>query len=156
MVYQKAAQSYRQAHYFTTNPVNLINLCYDGMISSLKLARAAYNAKDYEAKGKALLKAMDILHELNASLDLKKGGEVAMNLRNLYGYIDRLLTEADLKRDLVLLDRTICMLEELGSAWRSIAAPGRRPPVAEKPRQVDMPLGRARSADTDAPRRWDI
>ena len=121
-MYEAAAKSYRQTNVLSADPLKLVRMCYEGAVCSLKLARDAYAARDYEAKGKALVKTLDIIHELNASLDMKKGGEVAKNLRGLYLYMTQALTEADLKRDLKVFDEVIRMLEELESAWKELAS----------------------------------
>lgn len=122
-MYQNATRSYEQVNYFTANPMKLVLMCYEGAIGSLKLARDSYVAGRFEAKAKALQKCMEIIHELNASLDLGKGGECAANLRSLYAYVTQALTEADLKRDIETMNRVITMLEELESAWKAVAAP---------------------------------
>ena len=120
-MYQNATKSYEQANYFTANPMKLVLMCYEGAISSLKLAHESYLAKEYEAKGRALQKALDIIHELNASLDMEKGGEIAKNLRSLYTYMIKALVEADLKRDLTIFGKVIQMLEELEAEWKTVA-----------------------------------
>jgi flagellar secretion chaperone FliS len=122
-MYQSAVNSYHQAQFFTTHPLKLILMCYEGAISSLKLARDSYVAGRFETKANALRKCYDIIHELNASLDLEKGGECAANLRSLYAYMTQALPEADLKRDFEAMDRIIAMLEELESAWKALADP---------------------------------
>jgi flagellar secretion chaperone FliS len=118
---QKVANTYQQANLFTANPVRLIIMCYDGAIGSLKLACQYYAAKEYEAKAKALQKAMDIIHELNGSLDMEKGGTIAANLRSLYLYMIQILLEGDIKKDVTMFNEVIRMLEELESAWKEIA-----------------------------------
>jgi flagellar protein FliS len=120
-MYEAAARSYRQTNVLSADPLKLIHLCYEGAISSLKLARDAYVEQDYETKGKALVRTFDIIHELNASLDMKKGGDVAKNLRALYLYMTQALTEADLNKNLKVFDDVIRMIEELKSAWQEIA-----------------------------------
>jgi flagellar protein FliS len=122
-MYQEATKTYQEANFFTATPIKLVMMCYDGAIGSLKLARESYLLKEYEAKAKALQKAFDILYELNASLDLKKGGDIARNLRSLYLYMIQTLTDADLKKDIRAFDDVIKMLEELESAWVAIAVP---------------------------------
>lgn len=122
-MYQSVVNSYQQAQFFTTNPLKLVLMCYEGAIASLKLARESYLAGRFEVKGKALQRCMDIIHELNASLDLGKGGECAVNLRSLYAYMTQALTEADVKRDIEAMDRVVTMLEELESAWKAAATP---------------------------------
>jgi flagellar secretion chaperone FliS len=122
-MYQSVVNSYQQTQFFTTHPLKLVLMCYEGAIGSLKLARDSYVAGRFEDKAKALQKCIDIIHELNASLDLGKGGECAANLRSLYAYVTQVLTEADLKRDTEAMDRVIKMLEELESAWKAAAGP---------------------------------
>ncbi|MEI7635918.1 MAG: flagellar export chaperone FliS [Syntrophus sp. (in: bacteria)] len=120
-MYEAATKSYRETNFLSADPLKLIRICYEGAIGSLKLARDAYIARDYEAKGKALVKTLDIIHELNASLDMEKGGDVAKNLRALYLYMSQALIDADLKKDLKGFDAMIHMLEELESAWQELA-----------------------------------
>jgi flagellar secretion chaperone FliS len=134
------ANSYRQASILTADPMKLTLMCYSGAISNLKLARNAYAAKDYEAKGKALQKALDIIDELNASLDMKQGGQVAANLRGIYHYLTRTLIEADLKRDLKAFDDAVKMLEEIESAWKIVAAEKNRTAEA-KYKTAGIPYG---------------
>ena len=120
-MYEAASRSYRQTNFLSADPLKLVRMCYEGAIGSLKVSRDAYIARDYEAKGKALVRTLDIVHELNASLDMEKGGDIAKNLRALYLYMTQTLVEADLKRDLKVFDTVIHMLEELESAWQELA-----------------------------------
>ena len=120
-MYQNATKSYEQVNYFTANPMKLVLMCYEGAIGNLKLAQESYLAKEYEAKGRALLKALDIIHELNSSLDMERGGEIAKNLRSLYTYMITTLVEADLKRNLTIFGKVIQMLEELEGEWKEVA-----------------------------------
>jgi flagellar protein FliS len=120
-MYQKVANSYKQTNFHTANPMKLVIICYEGAISSLKLARKLYAAGDYEGKAKAMQKSFEIISEINTSLDLEKGGDIARNLRSLYLYMMKTLIEADLKRDLGMLDEVIRILTELEAAWKEIA-----------------------------------
>ncbi len=126
-MYQNATRSYEQASYLTANPMKLVLMCYEGAISSLKLAQDCYVAKEYEAKGRALKKTLDIIDELNASLNMKKGGEIAVNLRSLYTYMTKALTEADLKKDMVVFAKVTKMLEELETEWKEVAGTSSHP-----------------------------
>lgn len=120
-MYENAVNAYQQTRFFTANPLKLVLLCYAGAIDNLKLARDAYAARDYETKGRALQKTLDIIHELNAALDIEKGGVVARNLRALYLYLTQFLTEADLKKDIAAFDDALKILKELESAWKTVA-----------------------------------
>jgi flagellar protein FliS len=152
-MYENALKSYQQVNFLTADPLKLVLMCYDRAISSLKQACEHYTAKDYEAKGLAVKKALDILYELNASLDMKKGGEIAANLRALYTFMTQALIEADLKKDLAVFHSVIQMLEELEAEWKGIAhtpSPDARPLMAPMPemtkRQPLMAASRAWSA----------
>ena len=150
-MYQKVANTYQQANLFTANPIRLIIMCYDGAIGSLRLARQYYLAKDYEAKAKALQKAMDIIHELNGSLDMEKGGAIAANLRSLYLYMIRILMEGDIKKDVTMFSEVIRMLEELESAWKEIA----HAQVAEE-RPGAYPFPAASTRQCAASQAWSV
>ncbi len=146
-MYRSAKETYQESQFFTASPAKLVLICYEGAISNLKVAKNAYAEKDYQSKAKALQKAFDILYELNASLDLQRGGDIATHLRALYIYLIRSLTEGDLKRDLTAFDRAIAMLEDLASSWREIAKPAGEnlvyPQPAEKNHVTSVPAGKA-------------
>jgi len=150
-MYEAAARSYQQTSFLTADPMRLILMCYEGAIGNLKKARDSYSKKDYLTKGMALKKTFDIIYELNSSLDVKKGGEVAANLRSLYSYMTQALTEADLKKDMDVFDAVIRMLEELEAGWRSIAA---SQPENVKPVLNRVPEASSRSASVG--RAWSV
>lgn len=141
-MYQNVAYTYREANVLTANPLKLVVMCYDGAINSLKIAREAYLKKDYETKAKALQKTLDIIHELDASLDMEKGGDIAKNLRGLYLFMNQALIEADLKRNLSVFNRVIGLLEELLSAWSAIGGNGeaKAPAADREERPAGIPL----------------
>ncbi len=108
--------AYQKTEIITADRRKLVIMCYDGAIYSLKLAKAKYHAKEYEAKASALQNALDILNELRAALDFEKGGEIATNLDSLYSFWTQYIIKADFRRDLQALDRVAAMLEEIKSA----------------------------------------
>jgi flagellar protein FliS len=96
-------------------------MLYDGAIKFLKMAIEQIEAKNPEAKGKYISKAVDILFELNTVLDTEAGGEVAANLRKLYLFMGRHLTEANTEQDIGKIEEVIKLLEELNQGWKAIA-----------------------------------
>ena len=99
----------------------LIVLLYEGAIKFMKLAIREIEANNYEAKGRYLNKAQDIVNELNAVLDVDAGGEVASNLRRLYLFMSRRLSEANIKRDPQMIREVIGLMEELNQSWKAIS-----------------------------------
>ena len=116
-MYGNRAGNYRKNEIMTSDPKRLVAICYSAAIMNFKLAKTKYIEKKYEEKKKALNKALDIVSELMASLDFKRGGEIAANLAALYRYVIQRATQADLERDLNGFDELIHILEELSEAW---------------------------------------
>ena len=99
----------------------LIVMLYDGAIKFLKMAIKEIEANNPEAKGKYISKAIDIVFELNTVLDMDAGGEVATNLRKLYLFMGRHLTEANTEQNTGKIEEVIKMLEDLNQSWKAIA-----------------------------------
>ncbi len=120
-MYRNGISAYKQTKVETADPKTLVIMCYEGMIANLKIAKEKYCFKNYELKAKAIQKVQDILALLMQSLDFERGGEIAVSLESLYGYMSRRLIEGDLQKDLSVFDEIIGMLEELESAWKEIS-----------------------------------
>ena len=99
----------------------LVVLLYDGAIKFLKLAIAAINNGNYADKGLYISKSQNIINELNTTLDMEIGGEIAQNLRQLYQFMGRHLNEANMESDPKKAQEVIDLLEELNQGWRAIA-----------------------------------
>lgn len=117
-----ATATYRQMTVTTQNPGRIIVMLYDGAIHFLKQARIGIQNRDYQKKNATLLRAQDIVFELNASLNMELGGDISKHLRSLYSFILKNLIRVNIKNDVELLDRLTAILEELAGAWRKISA----------------------------------
>jgi len=104
----------------TQNKSRLIVMLYDGAVKFLKLAIKEMEAGNYASKGQYINRVQDIFNELNAVLNMDAGGEVAQNLRNLYLFMNRRLSQANVKRDPQMIQEVIGLLEELNQGWRTI------------------------------------
>ncbi len=111
---------YKQTAVTTQNKGRLIVMLYDGAIKFLKQAIRDIHAKNFESKGRNIGKAQDVLVELNCVLDMQAGGEVAENLRSLYNFMNRHLSQANIKCDVQMIQEVIDLLEELNQGWRAI------------------------------------
>jgi len=96
-------------------------MLYDGAIKFMRLATKELEAKDYEAKGRYIDRAQDIINELNAVLDMESGGEIAANLRKLYVFMSKRLSEANVQRDPQMIREVISLMEELNKGWKAIS-----------------------------------
>lgn len=103
------------------DPHKLISLLFQGALLEIANAKNSILRKDTISKGKSISKTISIIGEgLNASLDKKVGGELALNLSSLYDYMVVRLVDANLKNDIAILDEVSRLLTELKGAWESI------------------------------------
>ena len=114
-------KAYTDSSVTTQNKGRLVVMLYEGAIKFLKLAIKEIEARNYEAKGQYINRAQDIINELNAVLDMEKGGEIAVNLRKLYIFMGSRLAEANIKRDVNMIRDVIGLMEELNQGWKEIA-----------------------------------
>jgi len=114
-------KAYQDSTVTTQSKGRLIIMLYDGAIKFMKLAIRELEANNYEAKGRYINKTLDIINELNAVLNMNAGGEMASNLRKLYGFMTKHLSEANVKRDPQMIREVIKLMEELNQSWKAIS-----------------------------------
>lgn len=112
--------AYRDTAVTTQSKGRLIVLLYDGAIKFMKLAIKELEAGNYEAKGRYINRARDIINELNAVLDVETGGEIAASLRKLYCFMNSRLSKANIERDPQMIREVITLMEELNQSWKAI------------------------------------
>jgi flagellar protein FliS len=111
---------YKEHAIATQNKGRLIVMLYDGAIKFMNLAIKELEAGNYAEKGRYIVKAQDIINELNAVLDMDAGGEIAANLRGLYLYMVKRLSEANVQKDPRLIREVITLMEELNQGWKAV------------------------------------
>jgi flagellar protein FliS len=116
----KGIGAYQEVAVGTQSKGRLIVMLYDGAVKFLKLAIRELEAENYAAKGQYINRAQDIINELNAVLDMEAGGEIAQNLRRIYLFMNRRLSEANAKRDPQMIQEVIGLLDELNQSWKAI------------------------------------
>jgi flagellar protein FliS len=112
--------AYQDTSVSTQNNGRLIVMLYDGAIKFLRLAVDSIKTEDFEAKSKYINKAIDIINELNTVLDMEAGGDIASNLRQLYSFMTRHISQASINKDPQAIQEVITLLEELNQGWKAI------------------------------------
>jgi flagellar protein FliS len=119
----KAASAYRQTEAQSRTPLELVVMLYDGALRFAGLARAAIECHDIRARRDAISRALAIVTELQGTLNMEKGGEIAASLDRLYVYINGRLLEGAAKQDVGPIDDAVRVLTTLRGAWADIAEP---------------------------------
>ena len=112
---------YQQVEVNTCNKLQLVVMLYDGAIRFLGEARTAILTKDIRGKAVALDRGLAIIGELQSTLQLEDGGDVAASLNSLYNYMNESLLQASAQMDPRPVDHVIRLLKTLNSAWTEIA-----------------------------------
>jgi flagellar protein FliS len=115
----------------TADNVKLILMLFDGLLESLAAARGHITHGNIADKGKSIARCTRILMGLQGSLDFERGGDLAQNLDELYGYVTRRLVRANAHNDLEILEEVRSLMAEIRDAWASL--PGLMPGRAVAP-----------------------
>ena len=118
----KGLAAYQENSVTTQTRGRLIVLLYDGAIKFLRQAILSLEAGRFAEKGQYIAKAQAIIMELNTSLNMEEGGEIASNLRSLYNFMHGHLSEANSNRDAGRIREVISCLSELNEGWKAITA----------------------------------
>lgn len=118
----RAANVYQQTHIHSRSPLELVVMLYDGAIRFVGEAKAALERRDLTAKREAISRTLAIVSELQSTLNMQDGGEIASSLDNLYTYVTSRLLEANMQSDVTKLDEIAKLLGILRGAWADIAS----------------------------------
>lgn len=120
----------------TLPPLKVVVMLYDGIL--LRISRAADAARrgDYQKQFEYVMSATRIIDGLNRHLDMERGGQVAINLRDTYESVARCLFRSVGKETAAeACDRLVIAVRELRDAWAEIAGVG----TAEQPAAAPVP-----------------
>jgi flagellar protein FliS len=127
---QTAATQYLQTQVQSRTPLELVVMLYDGAIKHADLARDALVAGNIPVRRHALSKLLAIIGELQSTLDMDRGGEIAEQLDRLYSWAMARVMDAVVTRDVTPIDEVRGVLDTLRDAWRTIAT---NQPVGSQP-----------------------
>lgn len=101
----------------TASPHKLIAMLFDGAMGALARAKGAIERNNIQERTTHLNKATEILVTLKGSLDLEKGGEVAVNLDALYDYMLRCVMQANRENSDVKVQEIMDLMSEVKQGW---------------------------------------
>lgn len=123
---RKSLQSYRKvsldSEIAVASPHRIIQMMLDGALQRIAQSRYAIENNDLTNKGIFIGKAIGIITGLNNSLNMEAEGEIANNLNDLYDFMLRRITEANLTNDVKALDDVSEIIRTIKEGWDAIPA----------------------------------
>lgn len=128
MISRNPWQSYRQVATKTAGPGQLVLMLLEGAIGFLDRALAGFQHEDPLEFNRTInnnvLRAQAIVNELNITLNMAEGGEIALHLRRLYTYMDSRLQESNQFKTREGIDDVIDRLRVLRDTWAQMLQQG--------------------------------
>ncbi|APM39299.1 flagellar export chaperone FliS [Clostridium kluyveri] len=108
---------------YKTNSINyaskdqLLLMLVDGAVKFVKIGRQAVIDKDIKKAHENIIKTQNIFYELIATLDVSRAGDWGQSLMSVYDFIVRRLIDANMKKDIAILDEIIPLIENVKDTW---------------------------------------
>ena len=115
-----ARSSYREAAVRGASPVRLVICLYEQAIEDLRQAVLALEKGEIELRTRKINHAITVIGQLQGSLDMERGGDVARNLERFYNLIRTGLLDAQLKQSARILEEQISQLVLVYEAWLEV------------------------------------
>jgi flagellar secretion chaperone FliS len=114
------------------SPTRLVQIMFEQILAHLATARGAMGritdnrpVNEVVAKGNAIAKALGLIGQLNGTLNMEGGGQVAQNLRALYEYMMNRLTLANATNDQSVVAEVAGLIAMIKSGWDQIVTDAR-------------------------------
>ncbi len=116
----RGAEAYRRVNADTRSPLELVVMLYDGALRFVGEARDAADRNDIVTRTRAVSRALAIVSELQNTLRIEDGGDVARELDRLYSYMTTRLLDSNVKRDRKALDEVHRLLSTVREGWAQV------------------------------------
>ncbi|WP_446897241.1 flagellar export chaperone FliS [Clostridium sp. LBM24168] len=117
MYAQNAYNSYKTNSINYASKDQLLLMLVDGAVKYAKIGRQAIADKDIKKAHENITRTEDIFYELIATLDISKAPQWGTNLMNVYRFIVEKLIQANMKKDLKIMDEIVPLVENVRNMW---------------------------------------
>ncbi len=121
---RRSLQSYRKVsldnEIAVASPHRIIQMMFEGALQRIAQSRYAIENADLATKGVNIGKAIGIINGLNSSLNMDSGGEMVDNVSQLYDFMLRRLSEANMNNEVQALDDVTEILKTIKEGWDAI------------------------------------
>jgi len=127
-----ASQASLEIQVLQADPVELIQMLYRGALESIRGARESLAQGDPVSRSRHISRTSEIIAELMLSVNREQGGELAVNLIELYDYMIHLITRAHVEQKDKPLAEASQLLQTLLEGWDAIAKQQRVAPPEQQ------------------------
>ena len=115
-MYPNAYNVYKNNSVNYASKDQLLLMLVDGAVKFAKISRQAIIDKDIKKAHTNLMKTQEIFIELMVSLDMDQA-EWTKDLMQIYAFIKDKLVEANMKKDIKIMDEILPLIEEVRDLW---------------------------------------
>jgi flagellar secretion chaperone FliS len=101
----------------SASPARLTVLLFEHLEVVMRRAQTAIRNDQIEQRVVNMGRSREIVSELLGTLDLERGGDIALDLSMLYGFLLAELVDVGIRRDAVRLGRLIGIVNTLSTAF---------------------------------------
>ncbi len=120
MTQSEVSRKYREAEIRGASSVECTIMLYDLAVADLRKAIQCLGEGDIEGRTSALVHGLQVLEQLQGSLQMESGGEAAKHLYNFYSLARAKILEGQLKCHAKLLEEIVEALLQIREMWQGV------------------------------------
>ena len=109
---------YLNSRIASANEAQLVAIMYEGLIKNFKDSITNIENKDDKLLNESINKSRNIIAEFIATLN--GDSEIAMNYKGIYMYLNKLITTANISKDIKTLEEAIEIVTPLHEGWTEL------------------------------------
>lgn len=113
-----AFNAYKQNSVTTASPGELTLMLYNGCLKFLNRAKLAIAEKNIEERNHYIQRSQAIIGELMSTLNMDI--EISKQMLPLYEYMNRQLTQANIKNDPAIIEEVEGLVTEFRDTWKEV------------------------------------
>jgi flagellar protein FliS len=112
---------YRKTATTTASPGELVLMLFDGALRFMAAAEIGFQEENFARRNEQIhnniLRAQAIITELQATLNMEKGGEFSENLYRLYDFMQNQLNQANREKNIDKIKVVVGFVQDIREAW---------------------------------------
>lgn len=117
MIAKRNQLAYQEAAVRNASPIELVIMLYDILARDLHGAIEAMQAGNIELRSARLKHGFLALQQLEGSLNIEEGGELATNMSRFYSMLRGQMVKAQVRQDAAALEELVQLLFSVREAW---------------------------------------